>query len=70
MKKVPVVLVCLRGIALDSALPAKQSILCSVVDRVADPDWIRIQPGQWIWIRIQEGKNDPKKNVVFDPKKI
>jgi len=22
-----------------------------------DPDWIRIQSGQWI--RIQEGKNDP-----------
>jgi hypothetical protein len=27
--------------------------------RVADPHWIRIQPGQWI--RIQEGKNDPQK---------
>jgi hypothetical protein len=29
--------------------------------RVADPDpdWIRIQSGQWI--RIQEGKNDPQK---------
>jgi hypothetical protein len=26
-----------------------------------DPDWIRIQSGQWIWIRIQEGKNDPTK---------
>ncbi len=27
-----------------------------------DPDWIRIQSGQWIriWIRIQEGKNDPQ----------
>ncbi len=26
-----------------------------------DPDWIRIQSGQWIriWIRIQEGKNGP-----------
>jgi hypothetical protein len=31
--------------------------------RVADPDpnWIRIQSGQWIRIRIQEGKNYPKK---------
>jgi hypothetical protein len=27
--------------------------------RVADPDMIRIQSGQWI--RIQEGKNDPQK---------
>jgi hypothetical protein len=29
--------------------------------KVADPDpnWIRIQSGQWI--RIQEGKNDPQK---------
>jgi hypothetical protein len=29
--------------------------------RVADPDpdWIRIESGQWI--RIQEGKNDPQK---------
>ncbi len=29
--------------------------------RVADPDpnWIRIQLGQWV--RIQEGKNDPQK---------
>ncbi len=26
----------------------------------SDPDWIRIQSGQWIQIRIQEGKNDPK----------
>jgi hypothetical protein len=24
-----------------------------------DPDWIRIQSGQWI--QIQEGKNDPQK---------
>ncbi len=23
---------------------------------VSDPDRIRIQSGQWIWIRIQEGK--------------
>jgi hypothetical protein len=28
---------------------------------VADPEWIRIQWGPWIRIRIQEGKNDPKK---------
>ncbi len=26
-----------------------------------DPDWIRIQSGLWIRIRIQEGKNDPQK---------
>ncbi len=31
---------------------------------------IRIQSGQWIWIRIQEGKNDPQnrnklRNVMF-----
>jgi hypothetical protein len=33
--------------------------------RVVDPDpdqyWIRIQLEAWIRIRIQEGKNDPKK---------
>jgi hypothetical protein len=28
---------------------------------VADLDWIRIQWGPWIRIRIQEGKNDPQK---------
>ncbi len=32
-----------------------------VFGRVADPDWIRIQSGQWIRIRIQEGKNDQQK---------
>jgi hypothetical protein len=26
-----------------------------------DPDWIWIQSGQWIRIRIQGGKNDPQK---------
>jgi hypothetical protein len=35
--------------------------------RVADPDWIRIQSGQWIRIRIryqdQGGQNDPQKVV-------
>jgi hypothetical protein len=35
--------------------------LCT--DRVSDPDpdRIRIQSGQWIRIRIQEGKNYPQK---------
>ncbi len=35
----------------------------TVVNRVSDPDpdWIRFQSGQWIRIRIQEGKNDPQK---------
>jgi hypothetical protein len=37
----------------------------TVFTRVSDPDpdWIRIQSGQWIRIRnrIQEGKNDPRK---------
>ena len=37
---------------------------------VSDPDWIRILSGQWIRIRIQEGKNDPQnyiklRNVMF-----
>jgi hypothetical protein len=32
-------------------------IFSSVPD--PDPNWIRIQSGQWI--RIQEGKNDPQK---------
>jgi hypothetical protein len=31
----------------------------TVITRVVDPDWIRIQSG--LWIRIQEGKNDPQK---------
>ena len=31
------------------------------LDPYPDPDWIRIQSGQWIGIRIQEGKNDPQK---------
>ncbi len=25
-----------------------------------DPNWIRIQWGPWIWIRIQEDKSDPQ----------
>jgi hypothetical protein len=29
--------------------------------RVVDQNWILIQSGQWIRIRIQEGKNDPQK---------
>ncbi len=32
-----------------------------VADPYPDPDWIQIQLGQWIRIRIQEGKNDPQK---------
>ncbi len=34
-----------------------------VVDPDPEPDWIRIQSGMWIRIRIriQEGKNDPQK---------
>jgi hypothetical protein len=28
------------------------------VFRIPDPNWIRTQSGQWIRIRIQEGKND------------
>jgi hypothetical protein len=35
------------------------------LDPYLDPDWIRIQSGQWIRIRIQEGKNDPKKKKKF-----
>ncbi len=31
----------------------------SVQSRVADPDWIRIQPGQWIRIRIRNPDTDP-----------
>jgi hypothetical protein len=40
-----------------------------VAGRVADPDWNRIQSGQWIRIRIriqiQESKNDPQKLNIF-----
>jgi hypothetical protein len=36
---------------------------CTLQFRVVDPDpdWIRVQSGLWIRIRIQEGKNDPQK---------
>jgi hypothetical protein len=41
----------------------------SLKTRAADPDpyldWIRIQSGQWIRIRIQESKNDPQKHTFF-----
>jgi hypothetical protein len=37
----------------------KSAQKCIIENRVADPDWIRIQSG--LWIRIQEGKNDPQK---------
>jgi hypothetical protein len=38
--------------------------------RVADPDpnWIRIQSGQWI--RIQERKNEPQKKISIQPKML
>ncbi len=39
----------------------------SARSRVADPDldWIRIQSGQWIRIRIQEGKMTHKSRNFF-----
>jgi hypothetical protein len=37
-----------------------QRVRC-VNSSVSDPDWNQIQSGQWIRIRIQEGKNDPQK---------
>jgi hypothetical protein len=47
-------------IALD---PSLSVVLFSF--SVSDPDWIRIQSGQWIRIRIRnwepEAKNDPQK---------
>jgi hypothetical protein len=38
-------------------------IMPEVLTRIADPDpnWIRIQSGQWIRIRIQEDKNYSQK---------
>ena len=50
-------------------LPPYLKIYSLLIIRVADPDpnWIRIQSGQWIRIRIrnpvriQEGKTDPQK---------
>jgi hypothetical protein len=42
-----------------TVLTEKENFLASVSD--PDPDWTRIQTGQWISIRIQEGKNDPRK---------
>ncbi len=38
---------------------SKISALHDEISSGADPDWIRIQSGQWI--RIQEGKNDLEK---------
>jgi len=38
-----------------------QEVRVADPDPYPDPDWIRIQSGQWIRIRIQEGKNDPQK---------
>jgi hypothetical protein len=39
------------------------SYRCSAIILDSDPDWFRIQSGQWI--RIQEGKNDPQKIGKF-----
>jgi hypothetical protein len=38
---------------------SQKDLWTRVADPYPDPDWIRIQSGQWI--RIQEGKNDPQK---------
>jgi hypothetical protein len=42
---------------------ARSSAVSCLGTRVSDPDpdWMRIQSGPWIRIRIQEGKNDPQK---------
>jgi hypothetical protein len=37
------------------------TLLSKVADPDPDPNWSRIQSGQWIRIRIQEAKNDPQK---------
>jgi hypothetical protein len=38
------------------------TVLCAVFQiRYTDPDCIRTKSGQWIRIRIQEGKNDRQK---------
>jgi hypothetical protein len=47
-------------------------LLVAILNSVSDPepDWIRIQSGQWIRIRIQKGKNDPhikEKSSIADP---
>jgi hypothetical protein len=49
-----------------ASIPAVAGIT-AVAGRVADPDpdWIRTQSGQWIRIRIQEGKNEPQKYKLF-----
>jgi hypothetical protein len=45
----------------------KQEMVLLLFVSVTDPDWIRIQTGQWIGsgfgirIRIQEGKKEPNK---------
>ncbi len=55
--------VILVGSRLQVAHHARPNKNIGSVDRVEDPDpdWIRIQSGQWIRIRIEEGKNDPQK---------
>ncbi len=41
-------------------------VLESVVDPDSYTDWIRIQWGPWIRIRIPEGKNGPEINKTVD----
>jgi hypothetical protein len=51
------------------ASPGNKSSIVEVQSSVSDPDWIRIQSGQWIRIRIRnpdwvlnpEGQKLPKK---------
>jgi hypothetical protein len=39
---------------------SRQNRFLRVLSRVAaDPDWIRMQSGQWIWIRIWIRNPDP-----------
>jgi hypothetical protein len=41
----------------DQIRPDPATLICLLI-RVSELDWIRIQSGQWIRIRILEGKND------------
>jgi hypothetical protein len=58
---------CIRSLSEENSISVKEKKEFSLLEAeatkcsVSDPDWIRIQSGQWIGIRIQEGKNDLQK---------
>jgi hypothetical protein len=45
----------------DDWIVSYEAIDTSVSDMNTGTDCIRFQSGQWIWIRIKDGKNDHQK---------